>query len=53
MLKVQMVYSNDDYTRSLIYDESDDRAATFYCKQMLVDVDEEHDISKAFSMVWP
>jgi len=50
MLKVQMVYSNDDYTRSLIYDESDDRAATFYCKQMLVDVDEEHDISKAFSM---
>lgn len=50
MLKVQMVYSNDDYTRSLIYDESDDRASTFYCKQMLVDVDEEHDISKAFSM---
>ena len=50
MLKVQMVYSNMDYTKSLISDESDDRSATFYCKQLLVDVDEEHDISKAYEM---
>lgn len=50
MLKVQMVYSNMDYTKSLISDESDDRSAAFYCKQLLVDVDEEHDISKAYEM---
>lgn len=50
MLKVQMVYSNMDYTKSLIGDESDDRNSTFYCKQMLVDVNEEHDIIKAFRM---
>jgi DEAD/DEAH box helicase domain-containing protein len=50
MLKVQMVYSNMDYTKSLINDESDDRSSKFYCKQMLVDVDEEHDISSAYQM---
>lgn len=50
MLKVQMVYSNVDYTKSLISDESDDRSTVFYCKQLLVDVDEEHDISSAYQM---
>ena len=50
MLKVQMVYSNMDYTKSLINDESDDRNNAFYCKQLLVDVDEEHDISSAYRM---
>lgn len=50
MLKVQMVYSNMDYTKSLISDESDDRSNVFYCKQLLVDVDEEHDISCAYRM---
>ena len=50
MLKVQMVYSNADYTRSLISDESDDRSNIFYCKQLLVDVDEDHDISSAYRM---
>lgn len=50
MLKVQMVYSNMDYTKSLINDESDDRNSVFYCKQMLVDVNEETDIIKAFRM---
>jgi len=50
MLKVQMVYSNMDYTKSLIGDESDDRNITFYCKQMLVDVDEDNDIFKAYRM---
>ncbi|NBG88128.1 DEAD/DEAH box helicase [Isachenkonia alkalipeptolytica] len=50
MLKVQMVYSNTDYTKSLIDDESDDRQNIFYMKQMLVDVDEENDVIKAFRM---
>ena len=50
MLKVQMVYSNMDYTKSLISDESDDRSHVFYCKQLLVDVDEDHDISSAYEM---
>ena len=50
MLKVQMVYSNSDYTKSLISDESEDRSAVFYCKQLLVDVDEDHDIACAFEM---
>ncbi len=50
MLKVQMVYSNMDYTKSLISDESDDRSNIFYCKQLLVDVDEDQDISSAYRM---
>lgn len=50
MLKVQMVYSNMDYTKSLISDESDDRSNVFYSKQLLVDVDEDHDISSAYQM---
>ena len=50
MLKVQMVYSNMDYTKSLISDESEDRSNVFYCKQLLVDVDEDHDISSAYEM---
>ena len=50
MLKVQMVYSNMDDTKSRISDDSDDRANIFYCKEMLVDVDEEHDISSAYEM---
>ena len=50
MLKVQMVYSNMDYAKSLISDESDDRSNIFYCKQLLVDVDEDHDISCAYRM---
>ncbi|MDR0380715.1 MAG: DUF1998 domain-containing protein [Oscillospiraceae bacterium] len=50
MLKVQMVYSNMDYTKSLIGDESDDRQTTFYCKQLLVDVNEDEDITKAYRM---
>ena len=48
MLKVQMVYSNMDDTRSRIGDESEDRAPVFYTKQLLVDVDEAHDIEKAY-----
>ena len=50
MLKVQMVYSNMDDTKSRISDESDDRSNVFYCKQLLVDVDEENDISSAYQM---
>ena len=48
MLKVQMVYSNMDYSKSQISDESEDRVNTFFCKQLLVDVDEEKDITSAF-----
>ena len=50
MLKVQMVYSNMEYRKSLISDESDERSSKFYCKQMLVDVDEDKDIYKAYRM---
>ena len=50
MLKVQMVYSNMDYNKSYIADESEERTNTFFCKQLLVDVDEEHDITSAFEM---
>ena len=50
MLKVQMVYSNEDYTTSLINDENEDRTTIFYCRQMLVDVDEDHDITSAYQM---
>ena len=50
MLKVQMVYSTMDYTKSLINDESEDRNHVFYCQQLLVDVDEDHDISSAYRM---
>ena len=50
MLKIQMVYSSDDYKNTLIGDESDDRANVFYNKKLLVDVDEEHDIVSAYRM---
>lgn len=50
MLKVQLVYSNSDYNTSMIGDESEDRANVFYCKQLLVDVDEDHDIQSAYQM---
>ena len=50
MLKVKMVYSNMPYDKAQINDESDDRSTAFYCKQLLVDVDEDHDIYKAYRM---
>lgn len=50
MLKVQLVYSNMDYSKSTIGDESEDRTTVFYTKQLLVDVDEEHDIASAYRM---
>ena len=50
MYKVKMVYSNMDYRKSLIGDESDERSQPFYFKQMLIDVDEEHDITSAFKL---
>lgn len=50
MLKVQLVYSNEDYEKSLISDDNDDRSSTFYCKEMLVDVDESKDVVKAFEI---
>ncbi|WP_274472601.1 MULTISPECIES: DEAD/DEAH box helicase [unclassified Paenibacillus] len=50
MLKVKMVYSNMPYDKAQIGDESDDRSSVFYCKQLLVDVDEDQDIVKAYRM---
>lgn len=46
MLRVQMVYSEEDYNKSLIGDE-ERRSRTFYLKQMLVDVKDE-DILSAY-----
>ncbi|MDD2503933.1 MAG: DUF1998 domain-containing protein, partial [Clostridia bacterium] len=50
MLKARMVYSNMPYDKVQISDESDDRSTVFYCKQLLVDVDEDQDIDKAYRM---
>lgn len=50
MLKVQMVYSNTEDTHSRISDDSDSRSNTFYVRQLLVDVDEDHDILCAYRM---
>ncbi|NLY44345.1 MAG: DEAD/DEAH box helicase [Clostridiaceae bacterium] len=50
LLKVKMVYSNMPYDKAQISDESDDRSTVFYCKQLLVDVDEDKDIYKAYQM---
>jgi len=50
MLKVRMVYSNMDYAGSLIGDESDNRQTVFYNKELMVEVNEDEDISKAFQM---
>ena len=50
MLKVRMVYSNMKYENSMFGDESDDRQITFYNKQLMVEVNEEEDILKAFRM---
>lgn len=48
MLKLKVVYSNDEYAESKSADESDERETKFYCKQMLVDVDAENDITNAY-----
>lgn len=48
MLKVRTVYSTDRYEDSRSGDESDDRSTKFYSREMLVDVDEAHDIQRGF-----
>jgi DEAD/DEAH box helicase domain-containing protein len=50
MLKAKLVYSFENYKKVLVNDEDEDRAATFYCKQLLVDVDENKDIISAYRM---
>ncbi len=47
MLRVQMVYSEMDYTKSLIGGDEERRSNIFYFKQMLVDVDDD-DILSAY-----
>ena len=48
MLKLKVVYSNDDYAESKSADESDERETKFFCKQILVDVDSDNDITNAY-----
>jgi DEAD/DEAH box helicase domain-containing protein len=50
MLKVQMVYSRMEDEKSRISDDRDDRQTKFYCRQLLVEVNEDEDISLAFRM---
>ncbi|WP_027205060.1 DEAD/DEAH box helicase [Butyrivibrio fibrisolvens] len=50
MFKVQMVYSNMREEDSQIGDESEDRATTFYDKELLVEVDDDKDVIQAFEM---
>lgn len=48
MLKVRMVYANADYGESLIGDDAEDRRTAFYVQDMLVSVDEDHDVEAAY-----
>ncbi|MCD8206370.1 MAG: DEAD/DEAH box helicase, partial [Bacteroidales bacterium] len=48
MIKAQTVYSNMSYRETLIDDSSDNRISSFYNEQLLVDVDTENDIEKAY-----
>lgn len=50
MLKVQMLYSSMNLKDSLIGEETESRRPKFYCKDLLVDVDESKDIEKAFEL---
>lgn len=50
MLKLSQVYSHDNDRDSLIGDDSDNRSHVFFTRQLLVDVDEEHDVHKAYRM---
>src|SRR5665648_116471 len=50
MLKVKMVYSNIEYSKSKSGDESDDRDVVFYCNKMFVDIDDSKDIVSAYKI---
>src|SRR5690606_34442239 len=50
MLRVKMVYATDDYGKTLIADDAEDRRSVFYLREMLVDVDEERDIISAYQV---
>ena len=50
LLKARMVYSTGLYDETLIDDSGDERTGRFYNKQTLIDVDEDHDVYKAFEM---
>lgn len=45
MLKVRTVYSTNRYEDSRTGDESDDRTNKFYSREMLVDIDEDVDVT--------
>lgn len=48
MLKVRTVYSNQPYEASRIGDESDERASKFFFREMLVDINEQQDITSGY-----
>ena len=48
MLKVHTVYSSDNYDDSRAGDESDERTSKFYSREMLVDIDEAHDVISGY-----
>lgn len=50
LMKPKMVYSFGKYEDSIIKDDRDDRKITSYNKQTLVDVDEQNEILKAYSI---
>ncbi len=50
MLKIRMVYSNDEYVKSRSGDENDEREQKYFFKQMLVDIESEDCIEKAYSI---
>lgn len=50
MLKPKMVYSNMPYEEAQISDDRDDRNMIFYLRQLLVEVDDQNDIQKAFQI---
>lgn len=48
MLKLKMVYSLQEYSKSKSGDESEDREQKYFNRQMLVDVDSNKDITDAY-----
>ena len=50
MMKAKMVYSFGRYENSIIDDSQDNRRLVSYNRQTLVDVDELHDVIKAYSI---
>jgi DEAD/DEAH box helicase domain-containing protein len=50
LIKVNTVYSNMDFARSLIGNETEDRQRSYYMRKTLVDIDEKNDILKSYTI---